>query len=65
MCLLISENITVYNMENHRQENEANGNEHDGEHDEAEHDPHFEPIIQLPEVHIASLEEDEETLCRL
>lgn len=40
---------------------------HHGENDEQveEHDPHFEPIIQLPEVHIGALEEDEDIICRL
>lgn len=30
-----------------------------------EHDPYFEPIIHLPEVHIYSMEEDEEDLVKL
>lgn len=48
-------------MENRHEENgETENNEH-----EEEHDPQFEPIVHLPEVHIASLEEDEETICRL
>lgn len=31
----------------------------------SEHDPHFEPIITLPEVVIATLEEDEEEMIKL
>ncbi|XP_034231265.1 ran-specific GTPase-activating protein-like [Thrips palmi] len=31
----------------------------------SEHDPHFEPIITLPEVEIATLEEDEEEMIKL
>lgn len=41
-------------------ENEQNVEEH-----EEEHDPYFEPIIHLPEVHIYSMEEDEEDLVKL
>ncbi len=33
--------------------------------DHEEHDPHFEPVIYLPEVHIYSMEEDEEDLVKL
>ena len=32
----------------------------DVENEHEEHDPYFEPIIHLPEVHIYSMEEDEE-----
>lgn len=35
------------------------------EHEDQEHDPYFEPVIQLPEVHIYSMEEDEEDLVKL
>ena len=37
----------------------------DVENEHEEHDPYFEPIIHLPEVHIYSMEEDEEDLVKL
>jgi len=37
----------------------------DVEEHEEEHDPYFEPVIHLPEVHIYSMEEDEEDLVKL
>jgi hypothetical protein len=40
-------------------QDEVHNNKTNGEHDE-EHDPYFEPVITLPEVHIYSMEEDEE-----
>jgi len=48
-----------------QQKNE--NNEDDGTEDptQEEHDPYFEPVIMLPEVHIHSLEEDEEALVKL
>ena len=39
-------------------------NHTNGDHNE-EHDPYFEPVITLPEVHIYSMEEDEEDLVKL
>lgn len=48
----------VKNNKDHEQDDENEG-------EEEEHDPHFEPIITLPEVHIYSMEEDEEDLVKL
>jgi len=52
-------------LQEDQQKNE--NNEDDGTEDptQEEHDPYFEPVIMLPEVHIHSLEEDEEALVKL
>merc|ERR1712191_6484 len=53
--------MTDNNVETEKQhENGGDVEEH-----EEEHDPYFEPVIHLPEVHIYSMEEDEEDLVKL
>lgn len=42
-----------------------NNKDHKADVENEEHDPYFEPIIHLPEVHIYSMEEDEEDLVKL
>ena len=51
---------TQVEIQNNKDHNDDVENE---EHEE--HDPYFEPIIHLPEVHIYSMEEDEEDLVKL
>ena len=45
---------------NNKENNEDEGAEH-----EEDHDPQFEPVIYLPEVHIFSMEENEDELVKL
>lgn len=52
--------VTQAEIQNNKDHKEDVENE---EHEE--HDPYFEPIIHLPEVHIYSMEEDEEDLIKL
>ena len=54
--------IYIYILVNFQEEKQNNEND-EAEHEE--HDPYFEPIIVLPEVHIYSMEEDEEDLVKL
>ena len=49
--------VEIQNNKDHKEDVE--NDEHE------EHDPYFEPIITLPEVHIYSMEEDEEDLVKL
>ncbi len=49
--------VEIKNNKDHKEDVE--NDEHE------EHDPYFEPIIHLPEVHIYSMEEDEEDLVKL
>jgi len=51
--------MTDNNDEKHVKDNDEDGAEHE------EHDPYFEPVIHLPEVHIYSMEEDEDELVKL
>lgn len=44
---------------------EVHNDKTNGDHEDEEHDPYFEPVITLPEVHIYSMEEDEEDLVKL
>ncbi|XP_046639990.1 ran-specific GTPase-activating protein-like [Daphnia pulicaria] len=49
--------VEIQNNKDHK--DDVENEEHE------EHDPYFEPIIHLPEVHIYSMEEDEEDLVKL